>query len=147
LGDNPQIWSRIQQKILFHFSNMHTCVICGIMKLYNFSHTLKKIPNIFNLDDIPIRGCTCYEITNILMAHHTMSKDCSKISTTCNWHIDIIAHQFPHVVYHTLDYMRDLLKAHLLKVQLLSFLHISIPLDEHKYDFFFRPSSWFKFVK
>ncbi len=89
---------------------MCTCAICGIMKLYNFSHTLKTIPNIFNLDDIPIRGCTCYEITNNLMACHTTSKDCSKmfISTTCNRHIDIITHQFPYVVYHTLDYMRDL---------------------------------------
>jgi hypothetical protein len=69
------------------------------------------------------------------MARYTMSKDCSKmlISTTCNWHIEINAHQFPYVVYHTLDYMRDLLKAHPLKVQLLSFLDISIPLDEHKY--------------
>jgi hypothetical protein len=31
--------------------------------------------------------------------------------------------------------MRDLLKAHPLKVQLLSFLNISICLDEHKYGF------------
>ncbi len=40
------------------------------------------------------------------------------------------------VVYHTLDYMRNFLKTRPLKVQLLSFLQISIPLDEHKYNFF-----------
>jgi hypothetical protein len=31
--------------------------------------------------------------------------------------------------------MRNFFKTHPLKVQLLSFLHISIPLYEHKYDF------------
>jgi hypothetical protein len=68
-----------------------------------------------------------YKIANILMAD-TMSKNGSRmfICKICNYHTNIIAHQTPYVVYHTLDYMRGLLKTHLLKVQLLSFLDISI---------------------
>jgi hypothetical protein len=37
------------------FSNMRTCTICDIIKLYKFSHTLKTIPNIFNLYNIPTK--------------------------------------------------------------------------------------------
>ncbi len=68
------------------FYNMCTCALCSIMKLYNFSHTLRSIPNIFNIDDIQTRGCTCYDITNILMIIHTRSEDGSKkfICMTCN---------------------------------------------------------------
>jgi len=37
------------------FSNMCTCTICNIIKLYKFSHTLRTIPNIFNLYNIPTK--------------------------------------------------------------------------------------------
>lgn len=68
------------------FSNMCTCTICDIIKLYKISHSLKTIPNIFNLYNIPTKRFMHYKITNILMPNHTTFEDGCKmfICTTCN---------------------------------------------------------------
>jgi hypothetical protein len=66
-------------KIFSIFSNMRTCTICDIIKSYKFSHTIKKIPNIFNLYNIPTKRLYC------ITKSPTFEDGCKMfICTTCN---------------------------------------------------------------
>jgi hypothetical protein len=138
------IWMyAIRRLLLFYKYSPHHLHI----RLHKFSYIFRIILNIFNLKDISTRGCTHYIIVNILMVNHTTSKDGSKclFAQHTNKKLSQL-HIKAFMLFHTLDYIRDLSRYFHLRFNFVILGHIYISWQT-KIWFCFKVNNWFKFVE
>jgi rRNA maturation endonuclease Nob1 len=117
------------------FSDMLCCAICGSTKLINKpSMTYINIRALNVFGNVP--SCTRYGIANYFMAKYTTNATgtfmniCSKCKTSHNPN-----DYCPYIMTMIPKYLSNILRLNQLRVQMLSFLNISILLEDHQYGF------------
>ena len=114
---------------------MRACGICGVTALYNFQYYFQYIDNKY-CGESPKAKCIRYGVANYIMLEHRTNSSGQKINV-CNrcQSKEDQEKENVYVVMHSPEYIASILKVHPLKVQLLSFLDISLWLEENKFDF------------
>ena len=134
-NDAKELLTDSEDRFSSIFSNMLCCAICGLTKLINkasITHTNTKVHNIFGMAPWYI----WYRIANYFIAKYTINATgnfmniCNKCKISNN-----PINYCPYVVTMTLEYLSRLLRLNPLKIHMLSFLNISILLEDRKYGF------------
>ena len=109
--------------------------MCGIIALHNFRWYFQYVDKQF-CGENPEQGCTQYGVANYIMSKHTIDASGLKMNV-CNRRRGQRGQNQgnPYVVMHSLEYLACILKVHPIKVQLLSFVDISLRIEENKYGF------------
>lgn len=117
------------------FSNMRACGVSGVTILNSVRFEMRYVYNQY-CGLVPQEGCTRYGVANYLVSKHTTDSTGKKMNVCnkCRSGTDQEKENV-YVVMQSPEYMLSILKLHPLKVQLLSFLDISMRLKENKLGF------------
>ena len=117
------------------FTNMRVCGMCGITTLHNFQWYIQYVDNQFCGENLE-QGCTRYGVANYIMSKHNTDASGLKINVCNKCRGQRGQNQGnPYVEMHSPEYLACILKVHPIKVQLLSFVDISLRIEENKYGF------------
>jgi hypothetical protein len=111
---------------------MTCCGFCGFMKLHLQGTHFCVVPYKFGI----IVATTLYGCSNIIMSTYTTTCDglhvyvcnaCFKFYEQLEW--------IKYVVFQSMDYMKQILANNPLHLQLLSFIDISMKIEQQNYGF------------